>query len=462
MEQRTDRVSWRTFLGLALPLLLPLSLRSVLNSAVAIADVLMLGRLGDTALSAASLGGQVRLILTMVFSGLVSGASILIAQYWGRGDRGTVERVLAIALRFSLLIAVPALLVSLLTPGTVLRLYTDDPLLAAAGAEYLRYVSPAFPIMAVTDIYWGAVGAVGRVKASTAGRLLALGVNVALNAVLIFGKLGFPALGVRGAAAATVCARLTELLVMTVYCRRRRDIRIRPELILSRQGGLFRDFLRYAVPTTLNDLVWVTGYSMTGAILGRLGADAVAASSAASQVREIMLSCSYGAAGASAVLVGAALGSGRLRLGEEYGRKMLALSALIGGAAGLLVLSARPVLPGLLHLSAQAEGYTRYLLTVMAFFAVLQAVTTEINLGVFRAGGDPRFALILDFLAMWGVNVGLGALSAFVFRWPARVTLVLILSDEVVKLPILLWRYGKKIWVRDITRPNPVLTDNTV
>ena len=412
----------------------------------------MLGRLSDVALSGSSFATQFNLIAMLAIAGLSSGMSIMVAQYWGKGDKRTVERILAIAFRFSFSFAAFFFLLSVFAPGTILGFYTNDPQIREAGIIYLRYLCPTFFILAFTDIYFTAMSAMGKVMIATVSKSSAVFTNLFLNWVLIYGNLGFPALGLRGAAIATVCARVVELIFALGHALHSRDVRIRLDQIFRPQGVLLKDFLKFCIPTTANELIWSLGYSTTGSIVGHMGVAVTAAYSVACQVREFMLVFSYGIASTAAIIVGNALGAGQLKKAKDYARKLLITGTCIGICAGLAVFSVQDLVAWIVNLPPESTEYLHYLLRIMTLFTMLQAFTTLINLGLFRAGGDPKFALYLDFVAMWGINVGMGMLAFYVLKLPLKVVLFIIMSDEIVKAPILFARFRKYIWLKNITR----------
>ena len=211
----------RQFRRMVMALVVPMALQNLINVAVNAADVIMLGKVSETALSGASLAGQVQFIMTLIFFGITSGAAVLTAQYWGKGNTGAIERIMGIAMRISLCVSVVFTLAGVCVPEFCMRIFTSEPDVAAEGAKYLRVLSFTFPVMAVTIIYLNIMRSVERVVISTVVYSVSLVLNILLNAVLIFGLLGCPALGIVGAAAATLCARIAELVIVLIYARRK-------------------------------------------------------------------------------------------------------------------------------------------------------------------------------------------------------------------------------------------------
>lgn len=443
----------RVFYRNVFALVVPMALQNLINVAVTSADVMMLGQVGETVLSASSLAGQVQFIMTLFFFGLTSGAAILTAQYWGKGDTRTIEKVLGIALRFSLSTGLVFALAALLIPAQLMRIFTPEEDVIAEGVKYLRIIAVSYVPMALTNVYLNIMRSVERVVVSTVTYLVSLVTNVALNAVFIFGLLGFPAMGIEGAALATVCARLVELSIVLVYSKTiNRTVRLRARDIFVRDPLLFRDFLTYSVPVMINELLWGAGAAMNSVVIGHLGSAAVAANSVAQVARQLATVVAFGIANATAIMIGKAIGAGDTERAEEYGGRFIRLTLVFGLIGGGIVLAARPILISVMTLSAQAQEYLSFMMLIMTYFVVAQAMNTTLIVGVFRAGGDSKIGLLFDCGSMWGGSILLGSLAAFVLHLDLRIVYVLLMSDELIKIPLSLWRYRKKIWLKNITR----------
>ena len=443
----------RVFYRNVFALVVPMALQNLINVAVTSADVMMLGQVGETVLSASSLAGQVQFIMTLFFFGLTSGAAILTAQYWGKGDTRTIEKVLGIALRFSLSTGLVFTLAALLIPAQLMRVFTPEEDVIAEGVKYLRIIAVSYVPMALTNVYLNIMRSVERVVVSTVTYLVSLVTNVALNAVFIFGLLGFPAMGIEGAALATVCAQLVELAIVLVYSKAiNRTVRLRARDIFVRDPLLFRDFLTYSVPVMINELLWGAGSAMNSVVIGHLGSAAVAANSVAQVARQLATVVAFGIANATAIMIGKAIGAGDTERAEEYGGRFIRLTLVFGLIGGGIVLAARPILMNVMTLSAQAQEYLSFMMLIMSYFVMAQAMNTTLIVGVFRAGGDSKIGLLFDCGSMWGGSILLGSIAAFVLHLDLRIVYVLLMSDELIKIPLSFWRYRKKIWLKNITR----------
>ncbi|WP_413814346.1 MATE family efflux transporter [Hydrogeniiclostridium mannosilyticum] len=443
----------RAFYKTVVALVLPMALQNLINVGVSSADVIMLGQVGETVLSAASLAGQVQFIMTLVFFGLTSGAAVLTAQYWGKGDTRTIEKVMGIAMRFSLMVGLAFTLAAWLIPEVLMSIYTSEPEVISEGCKYLRIVAVAYIPISITTIYLNIMRSVERVVISTVVYLISLVTNVILNAVFIFGLLGLPAMGIMGAALATMIARFVELAIVLFYSKKmNRTIRFRISDLFVRDGFLFRDFLRYSIPVVLNELMWGAGASMNSAVIGHLGSAATAANSVAQVTRQLATVVAFGIANAAAIMIGKAIGAGDVARAKNYGARFTKLTLLAGVAGAVVVLIVRPIVMASMTLSPEAEGYLSMMMLVMSYFVIGQAYNTTMVVGVFRAGGDTRFGLALDVISMWCCSILLGAIAAFVLKWSVPVVYIILMSDEVLKVPFTTWRYKTRVWLKNVTR----------
>lgn len=435
-----------------LPLMLPIAFQSLMLSLVSASDTLMLGLVDQASISSVSLASQVYFVFSLFIYGLTGGASILAAQYWGKGNREAVEQVFALLLRPLSLAGGLFTLCTLVIPEIIMRIFTPDPQLITLGAGYLRVVSMSYLLDAVSQSYLCMMRNCGR--AGTASLITSVGVvlNILLNAVLIFGLLGLPKLGIQGAALATVITRVLSLVWAVTATSRKNGIRLRKKYLFARRLSLRRDFWHYTLPVFFNNLVWGVGITMGSVILGHLGTDAVAANSIAMVVKNLVACLCMGLGSGGAILVGNELGAGRLDTGKVYGQKVVNLSILAGLASGAALIALTGVILNLAELSDQATSYLRWMIVVCAVNLAGMSHNTATISGIFSAGGDTRFGLICDIITLWCVVVPLGLLAAFVFHWPVLVVYILINMDEIVKLPAVRIHYRKYKWVRDLTR----------
>ena len=447
----------RAFYKNALWIMLPIALQNLMDTAVNSADVIMLSYVSQDALSASSLAGQVYFIMSNLIYGLSSASSIMAAQYWGKGDRRTVERVLGVALRIALMVSIPFALAAAICPAAIMRIFTDDAALILEGEKYLRVVSASYVLGAFAQIYLSVMRSVERVMTTAVIHCGAVVMNVALNACFIFGIGPFPQLGIVGVALATTITRAVEATVCVVDGRLCRRIRLRVRDLFTKGGALVKDFLHIAMPAAGNDIVWGLAFSVYSMILGHLSSDIVAANSVATVVRNLGTVMCFGTASAAGIVLGKTLGENKLEEAKAYAKRFIGMAvwtALIGGVAILLL---RPLVMQFMHISVKdatqtAKDYLGLMLYINAYYIMGISLNTMLICGIFRSGGDVRYGLICDTVAMWGYAVPIGLLCAFVLKLPEMWVYFILCLDEFVKLPVNFWYYGKRKWLKNITR----------
>ena len=434
-------------------LVLPIAMQNLMTALVSASDALMLGFLNQTALSAVSLATQVQFALNLFFAALTIGTTVLAAQYWGKRDAGAVERILAIALRCSVLISLGFFVTAFFAPELLMNIFTDVTELITAGIPYLKAVSWSYLFMGVTQVYLCVMKNSGRTLRSTIYGSSALLLNILLNAILIFGLLGFPKMGIVGAALATTISRAVEFILVLIENLHPDVVRIRFHLLIAKTDSLKRDFYQYTLPVLANELVWGCGFTMFSVIMGHLGSDAVAANSIANIIKNIIASVCLGIGTGSGILVGNELGRGNLSLAKEYGGHLCRAALLAGAVSGGIILAGTPFLFTFAgNLSSQAQSYLKVMLYICSYCMIGKSINSTVVAGIFCAGGDTRFGLLCDAVTMWAIIIPIGWIAAFVIKLPVLTVYFLLNLDELVKLPAVYWHYKKYRWVRNLTQ----------
>lgn len=443
----------RKFYKTVLALVVPMALQNLINVGVTAADVIMLGAVGEKALSGASLAGQIQYIMTLFLFGLTSGATVLTAQYWGKGDHDAIEKILGMAVKAAVCVTALFTVAALAIPELLMQIFTSDPVVISEGVKYLRIVAFTYVMMGVTQAYLYIMRSVERVVVATVVYLLSLICNIIMNAIFIFGLLGLPKMGVAGAALGTLCARILEVVLVAVYARLfNREIRLRFKYVLHTDKILFRDFMQYALPVVVNEVLWGLGTAANTAILGHMESAAVAANSVAQVARQLATVVSFGLSSAAAIYLGKTIGERKTEYAKAYAKRFLILSVIMGALGGAVILAVSPLAAAALTLTGTAKEYLKIMFFVMSYFVVGQAINTTLVVGVFRSGGDTRFGLILDMTTMWCCSILFGFLAAFVFKLSVPVVYVILMSDEIIKIPITYKRYRSYKWLNDVTR----------
>lgn len=432
-------------------MILPITFQQIMLGLVSASDALMLGALTQDALSAVSLAGQVSFVENMFLAALTTGLSVLAAQYWGKGDVGAVERVFAYAMKVTAALSAAFFLAGLLAPAGLMRIFTGEQALIERGAVYLRAVSPSFLLTGLSQVYQTALKNSGRAGIASAVSCTSVVVNIVLNALFIFGLLGFPRMEIAGAALATVLARALEAVWCVAETARPGRVKLRLTDLVHDDPLLRGDFWKYTWPVLCNQIVWGVGFTMYSVIMGHLGTDAVAANSIANIVKNLLSSLCFGLGLGGGILLGNELGAGRLDRAREYGGRLCRLALACGVGSALALLAATPVILAVTDLSDRAAYYLKWMLVMCTYNMVGMAMNVMTINGVFPAGGDSRFGFYCDSVVMWCFSVPAGCVAAFVLKWPVLAVFFLINLDEMVKLPAVYRHYRKYKWVRDLT-----------
>ncbi|MDO4260879.1 MAG: MATE family efflux transporter [Eubacteriales bacterium] len=440
------------FMRKLLRLVLPIAFQQFMLALVSASDALMLGALMQEALSAVSLAGQIAFVQNLFLAAMTIGFSALAAQYWGKGDRESVERVFAHSMKVTALVSFAFTMAALAAPEGLMRLFTNEAELIVGGAVYLRAASPSYVLTGISQICLCALKNSGRAGKSSLISAVSVVLNIALNAVLIFGLFGLPGLGIAGAALATVAARAAEVIWCAKETAGPDRVRLRLRDLARDDRVLRKDFWKYTAPVLGNEIVWGVGFTMYSVIMGHMGSDAVAANSIANIVKNLAACFCIGLGSGGGIMVGNELGAGRLEQARVYGGRLCRLAVLTGTAAGAALLLLTPLILTAAGLNGQSSGYLRGMLAVCSYYMIGKSVNATTIGGIFCAGGDSRFGFCCDAVTMWLVTVPLGFAAAFALRLPMPAVYVIISMDEIVKLPAVYRHYRKYQWVKDLTR----------
>lgn len=433
-------------------LVLPISVQNLISTAVSSADVIMVGYVGQDALSAVSLANQVQFILSLVYTGIASGATMLSSQYWGKKDTKAIEKIMGIALRFSIGISFCFFVIACFFPQYAMKVFTDDPKLIEAGIAYLRILGISYLFMSISQVYLCIMRSIERVVFSMITFGSALILNILLNAVFIFGLFGFPKMGIAGAATATVLARGIEVAICMIDALKFRTVRFRISAIFEKNKVLFQDYLKYAMPAFGNEVVWGVAFSMYSVIMGHLGSDMVAANSVVVVARNLGTVVCFGIANGGAIYLGKQIGDGRMDEVKKDASKLCKVTLICAVFGGILILLVRPLMLQMVDLTPVARGYLTVMLFINMYYIIGQAMNTTVICGIFRSGGDSRFGFLCDFIDMWCFAVPVGFLCAFVLKLPPMWVYFIMCLDEFVKMPFVYRHYKSYRWLKNITR----------
>lgn len=433
-------------------LALPIALQSLMLASVAAGDALMLGKVAQDEMTAVSLATQIQFVQNMFLMAITGAGAILGAQYWGKGDKHTLEDVFNMMLRFCGFTSVLFFLACELMPEMLMHIFTHDAPLIVLGSSYLRIAGWSYLLTGISQCYLTIMKVSDHVKPGALISSCAVILNICLNAVFIFGLLGAPRMQARGAALATTLSRVIELALCVAVSSRSSYIRPAFDRFLKLPKQLKADFIRQCLPLMGGSLCWGVGFTSYTAIMGHMGTDAAAANSVSAVARDLICCMCNGIGSAAGIIVGNELGAGRLELGKAYGTKLKNISYVIGFLSTALVLAITPFVVRMVILTDQARGYLTGMMVIMSFYMIGRCVNTVTINGVLDGGGDTLFDMYSLIVCMWCIAIPLALIGAFVLHWSPLAVYACTCLDEVGKIPWVMARFRKYKWVQDLTR----------
>ncbi len=434
-------------------LVVPITIQNFMLALVSATDAVMLGALDQNSMASVSMAGQVQFILNLFVIGISTGMGVMIAQYWGKKDEDTIEKIIPIALRLNMAVGMIFTVAALVIPTKLMTILTNDVGIIKTGSVYLVAVSLSYCVCAISQIYLTILKNTGYTQISSKISSMAVIMNIILNGIFIFGLGPVPAMGVKGAAYATICARVFELVYAVVESTKENRVHVHWSRFFSSAGkALNKDFMRYSSPMLWAILVWGGAFSCYTIVLGHLGEDAVVANSLTS-ITKNMLSCvARGMSAGTAIMIGNLLGAGDLVRAKSWANRAIRLSVVVGAILGGGLLLVTPVIVAYANITSTAAHYLKIMLIISVFNLMATTVNTVVLNGITCAGGDAAFDMKGNICAMWLYGVPLSFLSAFVFKCPVWVVYLCTNLDEICKLPFMLMHHRKYVWLRNITR----------
>ena len=441
-------------------LALPIALQNFLTFCVGLADNIMVGTLGDAAVSGVYMGGQIQTLL-QVFSGGIEGAIlILAAQYWGRDDRESIRRIVAVGLRFSLLFGLALTVVCSLAPTFVLSLFTKDAEVVAAGVPYLRIVSLSYLFFCITQSLIASMRSVETPRIGLYVSALSLLINVLFNYIFIFGKLGAPALGAKGAAIATLIARIAECAVSIVYVLViDKKLKFRLRYLFKTDREILRDFLKYGTPIILGQIVWASNMMANSVIMGRFDKSVITALSIANTLNNLSYVVMNGMAGAVGIITGKTVGAGEESKMREYAKTVQLLFLTLGFLTGGMLQLIKSPFISLYEVSGAAIATAHTFINVLSVTIIGTCYQCACLFGLVKSGGDISFVFKNDLIFVFLVVIP-SALAALFLGAPAWVVFAALKCDQILKCIVAFFKIRRYDWMKNLTRA-PISKENT-
>ena len=442
-----DREYYRRLIKVGLPITLQVLIMSSLN----MVGVLMIGQLGAAPVAAVGLANQIFFLLNLVLFGITSGSAMFTAQLWGKRDISNIRKVLGLALTLGLIVGLFFTIIAEFFPEAALSIYSKDPTVIALGSDYLRIIGLSFLLYTISFCFSAVLRSTGDVKIPLFVTLTSLSLNTILSYIFIFGLFGFPPLGVRGAAIAVIISRFVECagLLFLTY-RKKLAAAGRIDELFSYNRVFARRVLKPVLPVVANEILWSLGITAYSIIYARMGTELIAAMNIVASIDQMALVVFNGIGHATAILVGNRIGAGDNEKAFRYAARSETLGILGGVLIGLIILLSRDLLLSLYNVSPTVLNYVYQVLTILALLLWLRSSNMILFIGIFRSGGDTRFAFILDGVIIWVVGVPLAFMGAFILHLPVYWVYLLVMSEEITKWLLGLYRFFSRKWIHNL------------
>ena len=445
-----DRSFYRSLVTLAVPI----SLQNLVTFAVSFADNVMIGSLGDDAISGVYIGGQLQSVLQMFVGGIEGAILILAAQYWGKKDTQSIRKVVSIGIKFALAVGLLSSLVAVLFPQWVIRAFTTEPGVIQEGAAYVQIVGFTYLFFSVSQVMIAAMRSVETARIGLYISCMALVINVCLNYVFIFGHFGFPAMGVRGAALATLVSRILEMCVGVGYVLFvDKKLRFGLKDLLHTDRQLLRDFIRYGLPVIGGQVVWAINSLANTKILGYYSAGVIAAASITGMLHNLVYVWMNGMSSAVGIITGKTVGAGQYEKMKEYSKTVQMIFLFVGLISGAAVFLARDGFISLYNASPEAQAYSRQFINVISVTIIGTCYPAACLFGLVKSGGDISFVFKNDTIFVFLVVIP-SSLLAMWLGAPPWVVFACLKCDQILKCFVAIVKINRYNWMKNLTRDN--------
>lgn len=439
------------FLKIVFTMAIPIAFQNLISSSINLADVFMIGKLGEVSLAALGISNQIAFLMLLLIYGINSGSAIFISQLWGKGEKTSIYKPFNIALVGSLIITSFFFLLVQFNAEKILSIYSKDPEVIRVASEYIKIVSYSYLFTGTSFAFALKSRSIGKPKPGLYASVLALTLNVILNYLLIFGNFNFPALGVKGAAYATLIARFFECAaIFTLFFPMRREFGMSYRKLLNFDSEFTKAFARTTAPVMLNELLWAIGITSYSIIYARMNTSSIAVINIVGSIEKVAFPLFVGIASATSVIIGNKIGEGREDLAIIYSKKLIGIAVTAGVSISFLLLLASKSIVNFYNLESQINLLTLYTIYAACFILPIRACNVTIIIGLLRAGGDTKSSLILEVASLWLVGLPLAFLGGFQLAFPVYLVFLMASSEEIFKFILGLRRIASKRWIKNL------------
>lgn len=455
-----QRLFTRAFFREMLPLAIPIALQNLLGASFRLVDTLMIGRLGDTSIAAVGLAGQVSFFIELIAFGMGSGSVVFMAQYHGAGNVAGIRRAMGAAAMFLVPVGLLVSAVVTAAPQWFMRILTDDPALVAEGAKYLAAAAPSYLGLMLSMLLTMTLRSVERVRLPVIASGVCAGLNALVNYVLIFGKLGLPAMGVVGAGVATSVTSLMQPAIILAFSLKKGSVFRAPLGQFLRFRGFLKPFWKRVTPVLFNEIAWSFSVILLNVCFGRMGADNYAGLTVFRTVENIIFVSFVGICHACNILVGKHIGAGEIEEGKRIAGSFLALCPILGIALGVLIVLLRGPVLSLFDVSVSAAQVAETLLLMYAVDIGIRNVPYIAVVGVFRGGGETRLGFFVDLVTQYLLVVPAVAFCGLYLKLPFTVTyLIMLVIDDLSKCAVYIPYFLSMKWIKPVAADVPLVSD---
>ena len=454
-----DRQFYKNAFKLVLPLIAMQAMFLILN----FCDIIMVGRMDEsiaqTAISAAQIANRPFFLLGMFIFGSMSGATVLCSQYWGKKDTDTINSIAGTTLVVLVPISIIFMAVCYIFSEQLMSLLSNDRDIIDMAVKYLRIILITFGFNAITSLFSGILRSVEKVIIPMIATLTGIAVNIFLNAVLIYGLFGFQARGIEGAAIATVIARIVEMAIILIYVIFfEKTVKFSLKKMFRVHIVIIKDFFKYSLPVILNEFAWGFGTVIHSSIIGHISkegttGDPLAAYTISNMIEQVAFMTMIGFSTACCITIGKAIGEGKDNetIGK-YSRTFIGLAILFSLITGTAAFVFKDGVIEIFKISGVTKTYASQLFTVVTIFILLKTFNCVSIVGIFRGGGDTKTGMIIDTCSMYLLGIPLGFIAMYFLKLDVAYVYAFLISDELFKLPIVIYRVKSRKWIRNITR----------
>lgn len=433
-------------------LTLPIVIQNLINSLLNMADTVMIGRLGEVELASVGIANQFFFFYSLILFGINAGGAMFISQYWGKNDLKNIRSTMSISLLSTLLISIIFTLIGINLSENIIRIFNPNIQVVFYGSSYLKIVAFSYLFTGITISYAFASRSIENTVLPMVANMVGLFVNILLNYGLIFGNFGLPELGVRGAAIATVIARIIESILIITYIYWKKviiDIGLKDIKLIDRK--FMRIIFLGTLPILINEFVWGLGNITYNIIYARIGVSATATMQITTTIMNLFMIVIMGLGNSSVVVIGKEIGANNIDKAKLFGKRLYKTSLLVGFFIAVVVFFNAGNLVNLFNMPDNVLLDTKMTLQVNSIILLFRTYNFMMIVGILRGGGDSKYAVITQGFTMWLIGIPLAYVGAFIFKFPIYGVIGLCTLEELIKMFILNRRFKSGRWVKNIT-----------